>query len=235
MMRNSYWGYASMLRESRVQRHLRRRLGRGVGRGMRDRPILTAVLLAAALAAGVVLVVLLVALALVVAITALAGMGAYRIGRRIVSRQPRVARFRSTVPLASRNTGADTLHRYLDATEEFSRLSESLLAEPVQQPTRGKQVHEAGAEARRLQRTAESLHDEWSGAADIAACLDELVNASEALGRYADALQARGSRRLSLAELGWQRDDLARRRDHLIERLRATDFRGEAAASGSPI
>ena len=234
MMRDSYWGYASMLRESGLQRRLRRRIGRGVGRGMRDRPVLTTILLAVALAAVICLVVMLIALAAVVAVAALAGMAALRIGRRIASRQPHLARYPSARPAAMTGSGTDTLHRYLDATEEFGRLSESLLAEPVEQPVRSKQVREAGAEARRLQRSAESLRSEWRGTADIGACLDELANASDALGRYANALQARGSRRLSVAELGWQRDDLARRRDHLIDRLRATDFRGgETAAAGA--
>jgi hypothetical protein len=229
MMRGNYFDYASMLRESRIPRRLRRRIGRRVGRGLQDRPVLTVAMLAVALAIGAVLVVMLVTLALAAVVAVALGIGAYRIGRRIVSREPRVARFPASGHAAPIGSGTDTLHRYLDVTEEFGRLCDRVLAEPVEAPAQKRPVGEASAEARRLQRTAEGLLDDWHGASEIRACLDELVNASESLARYADALQSRGSRRLSAAELQWQRDDLARRRDHLIERLRATDFRGQEA------
>lgn len=224
-----------MLRDARRQRQLWRqarrvRLRQRVGGGLQTHPVLTIALLLAAVCAFVCLIVAVLTLALVAGVTAGAGFLVYQGARRMIAPGLRSERLPGGSPLL----GGDTLQQYLYAVEEFSQLADSAVSQPLEAPARGKEIRALATSAQRLARLATTLEHEWQGDSTIRACLVDLASGSNALCAYLRALQSSGSRRPSFAELRWQRDDLVRRRDMLLDRLRATDFRSEVGRQAPP-
>ncbi|MGI8550933.1 MAG: hypothetical protein ACR2PL_09130 [Dehalococcoidia bacterium] len=201
------------------------RIGRHLRRSLRSHPILASVLLVAAAAAGVITVLALLVLAIVVAAAAGLGVIAYRTGRRLLRGEELSGRRRSLFGASSVPSTGDVPHRLLYGVEEFNELTHTALAVPIEPTGRRRRSSTLSSDARRLERFAAALGGDWRGSADIGDCLLQFRSAVDALARYTDALARQGSRRDSIAELRWLRDDLALKRDALTGVLRQTDFR----------
>jgi hypothetical protein len=199
-------------------RRLRRRMLRHAGLGLRDHPLLTAgliVVAAVALAAAVTaFLVATVLAAIVLAVVVVACIAAREL---IGLPRARSHRIRSEEP-------AQILRHYLQAVDEFARLTELAISASIYAPPRGRAFRRASADARCLQRLASDLADDWHGSSHITACLQGLESAADTLVRYLAELRRSGRDRHSPAELHWRRDELSRRRDTLLTYLRETDF-----------
>jgi hypothetical protein len=228
---------------------LRSRMGRRLGREFRLRPFLALGLALAAVIACVAFVAVLVTVLLSVLVVVALGLATYEIGRRFVRQAVNKSGRRVPVlhePEAGREAA---IRHYLSAVDEFSRLVALAMAEPVEQVRRGKQWRPLKDDARRLQRLAVSLHDQWQGADgstwrrlrtawgagsreaasptfELDGCLADLERASIVLCCYLDELERGGAKRLSVAELRWQREELGRQHDRLASNLRGLDLRG---------
>lgn len=193
---------------------------------LRARPGLSLGLVFIAIIAGVVVITALLATLLAGAAVIAAALLAYHAGRRLLDQVSGQRGTRLRVRRLDGESRERILQRYLYAIDDLSRLVALALGESLEAPRRGRKWRSLRDDARRLQRLAISLHDEWSGSRTIGGRLAELESTSVALCCFLDELERRGPTRLSLAELRWQRQDLASQRDRLVERLRATDLRG---------
>lgn len=211
---------------------VRNQVGWRLRSGLRTRPMLTLALMVAAVVVCCIVFIALLTVALVGAIAAGIGFVGYQLVRRSLQRQfepPRWASQRDPDPISE----PEILRRYLDAVEEFGRLVDRALRSPVDTAPRRQDIGSLDREARGLRDLALSLVGQWRGDSRTGACLAELEAASETLCGYLEELQRRGSRRLAATALRWRRNDLARRRDLLVERLRATDFRQGSGTTAS--
>jgi hypothetical protein len=196
-----------------------------VSRGLRTRPLLTMILLGIAAFACLLAVVAVAVTTLAAIAVAAVAFVAYNTVRQLL--RPRRPGHNGAA-LRAGERPADQLRRYLSAVDEFGRLTELAMAQPIDGRPRATLLRRMTEDARQLQSAARGLAESWRGGNSPAACMFELRAGADSLLDYLRELSRDGSRRASDASLRWKRDDLSRRRDALTSHLRNTDFRTAA-------